>query len=72
MKNITLSADERLIELARNKAKARHHSLNDEFRSWLRSFVSDPGGEDEYAALLAGLSHIQSGGPFTREQANER
>ncbi len=40
MKNITLSADEGLIELARKKAMTHHRSLNDEFRAWLGDFLS--------------------------------
>ena len=35
MRNITLSADEKLIEAAREKARARYTTLNEEFRRWL-------------------------------------
>jgi len=35
LKNITLSADERLIEKARVKAQQQRSSLNVEFRAWV-------------------------------------
>jgi hypothetical protein len=35
MKNITLSADEKLIEAARARAQAEQTSLNEQFRRWL-------------------------------------
>ncbi len=36
MKNITLSADGHLIEMAREEARARKTTLNALFREWLR------------------------------------
>ena len=39
MQNITFSADERLIEEAREKARERNTTLNEEFRRWLESYV---------------------------------
>lgn len=35
MKNITFSADEKLIEAARGRARAEHSTLNEQFRLWL-------------------------------------
>ena len=35
MKNITLSADETLIERARQRAVVEHTTLNELFRAWL-------------------------------------
>ena len=35
MKNITFSADENKIELAREVARSEHKTLNDAFRDWL-------------------------------------
>jgi hypothetical protein len=71
MKNITLSADERLIELARKKAIARNRSLNEEFRAWLSSFASDEASDGEYGTIMQKLSHVEAGGRFSRDQANE-
>ncbi len=46
MKNITLSADENLIEKARNRAQSHNTTLNAEFRRWLEQYASkDSDGE---------------------------
>jgi plasmid stability protein len=71
MKNITLSADEELIELARKKAMTHHRSLNDEFRAWLGSFVSEA-ADGEYDDIMRKFSHVEVGGGFSRDEANER
>ena len=39
MKNITLSADEDLIEAARRRALAERITLNAQYRLWLQSYV---------------------------------
>ena len=39
MKNITLSADEGLIEAARERARAEHTTLNEQFRLWLADYA---------------------------------
>ena len=44
MKNITLSADEQLIEQGRLLAKSRHKTLNALFREWLEQFTAQSGG----------------------------
>ena len=38
MKNITLSADEDLIERERLIARGQHRTLNEAFREWLAQF----------------------------------
>ena len=72
MKNITLSADEELIERARILARSQHKTLNAVFREWLQSFVAQSGDERDFDALMRRLRHIRSGGPYSREQMNER
>ena len=72
MKNITLSADEGLIQAARQKASAQHRSLNDEFRSWLSIYVADSAADGGYQSAMSKLSHIDAGRAFTRDEANER
>jgi len=42
MKNITLSADERLIAQARHEARARKTTLNQLFRAWLLGISRQP------------------------------
>ena len=39
MKNITLSADEKLIEAARERAQTENTTLNEQFRLWLTDYV---------------------------------
>ena len=39
MKNITLSADEDLIEAAGQRAAAEHTTLKEQFRLWLKNYV---------------------------------
>jgi hypothetical protein len=72
MKNVTLSADESLIEQARHVAKSQHKSLNDAFREWLHQYASQTGSGHELDALMQRLRHVRSGGRFSREQMNER
>jgi len=44
VKNITLSADENLIEQARKAAAERHTTLNAAFREWLEQYSAAPAG----------------------------
>lgn len=78
MKNITLSASEELIELARAKARSRNTSLNAEFRLWLQRYASSD-SEDEtrlrrYQQIMTALSDVidTSERKFTRDETNER
>lgn len=73
MKNITLSADEKLINEARRQAAARGTSLNDEFRQWLKTQTVSPAQRAErYRNLMKRLQHVNAGRKFTREEMNER
>jgi len=73
MKNITLSADDALIEQARRTAKARHKTLNQAFREWLADYTRRENDERAIEALYKRLSYVNSGGrKFTREEMNER
>ncbi|MGC2112341.1 MAG: hypothetical protein WA655_22670 [Candidatus Korobacteraceae bacterium] len=72
MKNITLSAEEDLIERARLIARSQHRTLNAAFREWLETFTAQAGDEREFDALMRRLSHINSGGPYSRDEMNER
>jgi len=72
MKNITLSADENLIEQARLLAKSRHKTLNAVFREWLEQFTVQTGGVQEFDALMKRLKHVEAGRRFTRDEMNER
>lgn len=72
MKNITLSADENLIEQARLVAQARHKTLNAAFREWLEQYAGQSGGGAAVDALMRRLQHVKSSGPYTRDEMNER
>lgn len=74
MKNITLSADDELIERARDRARRERTTLNDAFRRWLQEYA----GPDQQASAARHAidrlrQKIDTGGrKFTREEMNER
>ena len=74
MKNITLSADETLIEAARQRAREEHTTLNEQFRCWLENYARRSQNADDAMVVLERIrSYARSGGQkFTREQMNER
>ncbi len=71
MKNITLTADESLIEAARRKAAAEGTTLDALFRRWLAEYV---GRERQAMAVIRELQETidTSGRKFTRDELNER
>lgn len=73
MRNITLSADENLIEVARRRAAAQHTTLNAQFRLWLADYA---GQETRAAQAMRTVREIQGrlrvGRKLTREEMNER
>ncbi len=74
MKNITLSADENLIEAARRRAVAEHTTLNQQFRLWMENYVRR---EQQAAEAMRVIRELQGGiftggRKFTREEMNER
>jgi hypothetical protein len=72
MKNVTLSADENLIEQARLVARSQHKTLNAAFREWLEQYAAQAGGGAAVDALMRRLRHVRSAGPYTRDEMNER
>ena len=73
MKNITLSADEHLIEQARKTAREQRTTLNAAFREWLEKYTSREGDVAEHDRLIANLrGRVIPGRKFTREEMNER
>ena len=73
MRNITLNADEALIDAAREQAKADNSSLNEQFRLWLQQYTRKQRGR-RFEELMADLhGKISTGGrKFTRDEMNER
>jgi len=72
VKNITLSADEDLIERARLVARAQHKTLNAAFREWLAQFTASSGDAQSYDALMKRLKNVDAGKHFSRSELNER
>jgi len=72
MKNVTLSADEDLLEQARLVARFQHKTLNAAFREWLQQYTAQANGPNEFGALMQRLGHVRAGRHFSREQMNER
>jgi hypothetical protein len=72
MKNLTLSAEERLIEQARLVARSRHTTLNAAFREWLRQYAGSDSAEERYRAVMGELKQVDAGRRFSRDEMNER
>jgi len=72
MKEITLSADEDLIEQARLIARAQRETLNAAFRKWLLQYTAQGGNAREVDSFMKRLRHVKAGSHFTRDEMNER
>ncbi len=72
MKNITLSADEDLIERARSIARGQRRTLNAAFREWLEQFTASPGDAQSFDALMKRMKRVDAGKHFSRDELNER
>lgn len=73
MKNITLSADEGLIEAARERAREEHTTLNAEFRRWLSQYARRQERAEDYRKVMDELrGKVRVGEKLSREEMNER
>jgi hypothetical protein len=73
MKNITLSADEKLIEAARERARAEHTTLNEQFCRWLADYARHQERMQRYDQVIADLrGKVRVGRKRTRDEMNER
>ncbi len=72
MKNITLSADDDLIEQARLLARSRRTTLNAAFREWLVQFTGQPRNVRQFDSLMKRFRHVNAGRRFTRNEMNDR
>jgi hypothetical protein len=72
LENITLRAEETLIEQARRRAEAESTTLNAEFRRWLAQYVERPKSVADFRVLMAQLNYAQPGKAFSRDELNER
>ena len=69
MRNITLSADEHLIESACRVARAKKTTLNQAFQEWLESYAQSDAVE-LYRELMKRINYAHAGRKFTREEMN--
>jgi hypothetical protein len=72
MRNITLSAEDELIDRARLVAMQRHTTLNEAFREWLAQFTASSSDLKQFDELMSRLTPMKAGRRFTREEMNER
>jgi hypothetical protein len=72
VRNITLSAEEELIERARLRAAHEKKTLNSAFREWLKRYAGRETGSQEYADLMKRLGHVRSARKISRDEMNER
>lgn len=73
MKNITLSADEHLIEAARARARAEHSTLNEEFRRWLAEYARQRDRVERYDQVIRDLrGKLRVGRKLSRDEMHER
>jgi putative intracellular protease/amidase len=73
VKNITLSADEALIEAARARARSEQTTLNEAFRHWLAGYARTDERLQRYEAAMAEVrGRLKVGRKLSREAMNER
>jgi hypothetical protein len=74
LRNITLTADDALIDRARAIAAENHTTLNVEFRDWLASYVAgqDRAAVERFRGVMAQLGGADPGRTFSRDEMNER
>ncbi len=72
VKNLTLTAEENLIERARLRAANEHRTLNAAFREWLERYAGGEAGHAEYLDLMKQFGHIRTTRAFSRDELNAR
>ena len=73
MKNITLSADEGLIEAARERARSERTTLNEQFRLWLANYARREQQAERAMETIRELrGKLRVGRKLTRDEMNER
>ncbi len=72
LKNITFSAEEKLILKARKKAKQEHTTLNSQFRQWLENYTNIGASSSDYEVLMEQLDYSKPTKQYSRDELNER
>jgi hypothetical protein len=72
-RNITFTADEHLIEEAREAARAEGTTLNEQFRLWLEQYARKRRAQRAMETVDRLRSYVRTDGrKFTRDEMNER
>lgn len=72
LKNVTLSAEDQLIAMARQRAQRERKTLNAAFREWLSAYAGKGNAANRYSELSRKLRHVSAGRKFSRDELNER
>lgn len=72
LKNVTLSAEEQLIEKARLRAHQENKTLNMLFREWLSRYTGKDAAGGRYREVMRHLKRVSPGRKFTRDEFNAR
>ncbi len=70
-RNVTLSAEESLIQKSRKKAQLENTTLNKLFRQWLERYTKQNRPVSDYEHVMNKLSYARVGQKFTRDELNE-
>ena len=68
METITLTVDKSLLEDAKKVAAAAHTTLDAALQDWLVEYTAGLEPVRKYDELMARLSYVKSGGPYTRDE----
>lgn len=72
-RNITFTADEVLIEEAREAARADHTTLNEQFKIWLEQYARKRRAERAMQTVQRLRGYVRTEGrKFSRDDMNER
>jgi hypothetical protein len=72
MRNITFSAEDDLIDKARQIATREERTLNEVFREWLAGYVGREDIGRRYEELMKELDYVQVDRTLSRDEMNER
>ncbi|MDM8563280.1 hypothetical protein QUF54_07995 [Candidatus Marithioploca araucensis] len=72
LKEITLNAEQELIQKAILVAQRQKTTLEAAFRQWLNRYIQQNQPIDNYTKLMNELSDVQVGRTFSRDELNER
>ena len=74
LRNITLTAEDALIDRARAIAAENHTTLNVAFREWLAAYVAgqDRAAVERFRSVMAQLGGADPGRAFNRDEMSER